>query len=225
MHHPASAETPGHAAMSCDTRSHAVSSPSIGGSTRCRRRDSGQCPGPVPALACVASNGRVRSPGESSRAPAPTGATGEGKAERVNTSEPPRMPRYGNSPRRVVLARDDKERAAENRQAATGDSSTVVWTPLLPGYRWHPTRSYLMRVERGNPVRSITPHRRGGRPTAREAESRGGNRTPRKRMPAAERKQESGAICHRYLQPAGIRITGRIPGLVPGRESGLTCGG
>ena len=32
------------------------------------------------------------------------GATGEGKTGRVNTSEPPRMPRYGNSPRRVVLA-------------------------------------------------------------------------------------------------------------------------
>jgi hypothetical protein len=32
----------------------------------------------------------------------------------------------------------------------------VAWAPLLPGYSWHPTRSYLMRVERGNPVRSIT---------------------------------------------------------------------
>jgi len=31
----------------------------------------------------------------------------------------------------------------------------------------------------------------GGRPTVRKAESRGGNRTPKKRMPAAERKQES----------------------------------
>jgi hypothetical protein len=62
-----------HADEGCDTRSHAVSSPSIGGSTRCRRRDSGQCPGPGPALACVASNERVRSPGKSSRVPAPTG--------------------------------------------------------------------------------------------------------------------------------------------------------
>jgi len=31
-------------------------------------------------------------------------------------------------------------------------------------------------------------------------------------MSAAERKQENGAICRRYLQPTGIRITGRIPG-------------
>ena len=75
-------------------------------------------------------------------------------------------------------------------KAATEDDSTVVWTPLLPGYSWHPTRSYLMRVERGNPVRSIT-NFCGGRPTVRKAESRGGNRTPKKRMPAAERKQEN----------------------------------
>lgn len=61
--------TTGHAAERCDTRSHALSSPLIGGSTRCRRCDSGQCPGPVPALACVASNGWVRSPGESPRTP------------------------------------------------------------------------------------------------------------------------------------------------------------
>jgi hypothetical protein len=43
--------------------------------------------------------------------------------------------------------------------------------------------------------------RHGGRPTAREAESRGGNRTPKKRMLAAERQQESGTINLRYLQP------------------------
>jgi hypothetical protein len=79
----------------------------------------------------------------------------------------------------------------------------VAWTPLLPGYSWHPTRSFLMRVERGNPVRSIAPCR-GGRPTVREAESRGGNRTPKKRMPVAERHQESGTINRRSFQPAGL---------------------
>jgi len=92
------------AELLCDTRSHVVSSPSIGGSTRCRRRDSGLCPGSVPALACAASNGRVRSPGESPRAPrSDRGATGEGKTERVSVSEPVVMPRYGNSPGRVVV--------------------------------------------------------------------------------------------------------------------------
>jgi hypothetical protein len=100
----------------------------------------------------------------------------------------------------------------------------VAWAPLLPGYSWHPTRSYLMRVERGNPVRSITIVC-DGRPTVRNAESRGGNRTPKKRMPAAERQQESGTISRRSFQPTRSRITGRIPGLVPGCESRLTCGG
>jgi hypothetical protein len=33
----------------------------------------------------------------------------------------------------------------------------------------------------------------GGRPTVREAESRGGNRTPKKRMPVVERQQENGS--------------------------------
>jgi hypothetical protein len=37
----------------------------------------------------------------------------------------------------------------------------------------------------------------------REAESRGGNRTPKKRMPAAERQQENGTICRRSFQPVG----------------------
>src|SRR4051794_26428663 len=94
--------------------------------------------------------------GEAQGHPFRLGATGEGKTERVSVSEPVVMPRYGNSPGRVVLGGDDEERAVENRQAATEDASTVVWTPLLPGYSWHPTRSYLMRAERGNPVRSAT---------------------------------------------------------------------
>ena len=162
--------------------------------------------------------------GEAQGCPCRPGVTGEGKTERVNVSEPVVMPRYGNSPGSGRGGGDDKERAVENRQAATEDGSTVVWTPLLPGYSWHPTRSYLMRVERGNPVRSIT-FGCGGRPTVREAESCGGNRTPKKRMPVAERQQESGAVCRRSFQPVGSRITGRIPGPVPGCESRLTCGG
>jgi hypothetical protein len=44
----------------------------------------------------------------------------------------------------------------------------------------------------------------GGRPTVREAEVRGGNRTPKKRMPVAERQQESGAVDRRSFQPVGF---------------------
>jgi hypothetical protein len=52
-------------------------------------------------------------------------------------------------------------------------------------------RSCLTGVEHGNPVavRWIRPAI--DRPTVREAELRGGNRTAKKRMAAAERQQES----------------------------------
>ena len=46
---------------------------------------------------------------------------------------------------------------------------------------------------------------------------------PKKRMPVAERRQETAAGV--IGSSAGLlRITGRIPGLVPGPERALTCG-
>jgi RNA-directed DNA polymerase len=53
-----------------------------------------------------------------------------------------------------------------------------------------------MRAERGNPVR-VRSRRLGaaGKPTVRKAGFPGGNRTPKKRMPAAERQRESGSVC------------------------------
>jgi hypothetical protein len=56
-----------------------------------------------------------------------------------------------------------------------------------------PTRPHLMRAERGNPVR-VRLRRLGaaGQPTVREAQLPGGNRTPKKPMPVAERQRESG---------------------------------
>lgn len=47
-----------------------------------------------------------------------------------------------------------------------------------------------------------------GRPIARKAESPGGTGRPKKRTPAAERKQETGMTELRLLRPS--RITGRI---------------
>ena len=216
--------TRAHAAEKCDTRSHALSSPSIGGSTRCRRRDSGQCPGPVPALACVASNGRVRSPGKAQGRPLRPGVTGEGKTERVNLNEPVVMPRYGNSPGRVVMVgmiRSGPLRIGRRRPRTLLRSRGHRCSRGKAGTR--PGRiSCVWNVETPSGPSHLCC---GGRPTVREAESRGGNRTPKKRMPVAERQQESGTISRRSLQPVGSRITGRIPGLVPGCESRLTCGG
>jgi hypothetical protein len=101
---------------------------------------------------------------------------------------------------------------------------SVVGTPSPPGLRGHPTRPQLKRVERGNPVvvRAAPAWGGVGRPTVRRAGVRGGNRTPKKRMPAAERQREKRPRTYWSSEPVVGRITGRIPGPVPGRESVLT---
>jgi hypothetical protein len=43
--------------------------------------------------------------------------------------------------------------AVEERQAAAGEFSLAVWTPLASGSRGRPPRSQLVHAERGNPVR------------------------------------------------------------------------
>ena len=142
----------------------------------------------------------------------------------MSVSEPVVMPRYGNSPGRVVVV------------------GMIRSGPLRIGRRR--PRTFYGRVDTAAPGVELAPdpvvshacgtwkprqvhHARvcGGRPTVREAESRGGNRTPKKRTPVAERQQETEPVGRRSLQPVGSWITGRIPGLVPGCESRLTCGG
>ena len=77
-----------------------------------------------------------------------------------------------------------------------------------------------MRAERGNPV-EVRPC---GRSADRE-EGRvpGGQRMTEKRMPVAERQRETIAADSSFS--GWSWLTGRIPGLVPGRESGLTRSG
>ena len=65
-----------------------------------------------------------------------------------------------------------------------------------------------MRVERDNPVGVRIDGERAGKPTAREAQSPGGQRMTKKRMPVAERRQEAGTD-GRTLRRSS-RITGRI---------------
>jgi hypothetical protein len=75
---------------------------------------------------------------------------------------------------------------------------------------------------------AVTPsgsgHVLAGKPTVRRAELSGGNGMIEKRTPVAERQQETPGC---WPAPSGwdSRITGRISGLVPGRESGLTRSG
>src|SRR5258705_10646150 len=104
------------------------------------------------------------------------------------------MPRYGNSPGRACGAGEIKRLAAESRQTATEDCSTVVWIPSPPGSRGHPTRPCLTHGERGNPVKVHDGLGCHGRPTVRGAELRGGKKTAKKRRPAAEKEQENVSI-------------------------------
>jgi len=62
-----------------------------------------------------------------------------------------------------------------------------------------------------------------GKPTVRKAQVPGGNRVTEKRMPVAERQQETGTWWLALRWPC--RITGRIPGRVPGPERALTRSG
>ena len=65
---------------------------------------------------------------------------------------------------------------------------------MSPGFRGRPRRSLLVCAERGNPV--VVRARLGvfGKPTVRRAQLPGGNRMTEKRMPAAERQQETIAV-------------------------------
>ena len=81
---------------------------------------------------------------------------------------------------------------------------------------------YLTRAEHGNPVRVRCPS--AGKPTVRES------RIPWREQDAQEAKaggrKAAGNRDGMAGPPGGrSRITGRIPGLVPGCESRLTCGG
>jgi N-terminal domain of reverse transcriptase len=86
----------------------------------------------------------------------------------------------------------------------------------------HPGRSSYVR-NTGTPSRSRQ-KALPGRPTARRAEFLGGERMTEKRMPAAERRRETGTG---WSPPPWrwSRITGRIPGMVPGLERALTRSG
>jgi hypothetical protein len=57
-----------------------------------------------------------------------------------------------------------------------------------------------------------------GRPTVREVEVLAGTGWSKKRMPVAERRQETGMVGG--LLQAGSRITGRIRDVVPGPSKG-----
>src|SRR6201993_1879137 len=94
----------------------------------------------------------------------------------------------------------------------------------VPGVQGAPNPSRVSCVRNTEtPSGSARPFVGGGKPEVTKAQVPGGYRMPKKRRPAAERRQESGR--GRSALRGSVRITGRIPGPVPGRESVPTWAG
>jgi hypothetical protein len=93
------------------------------------------------------------------------------------------------------LCRGEEGLAVVKRQAAAEDRLWLCRHRCPRGTEDARSQLCLMRAERGNPARVRHLGRPGGgRPTVRGAEFPGGNRMPKKRMPVAERQQESGTV-------------------------------
>jgi hypothetical protein len=152
------------------------------------------------------------------------GVTGEGKAGRVNDPESLLMPRQSDIPGRmegtgVVGARRWKA-AGGDRGRTDGRGNTVA-----PGVKrtpdpavshacgtWEPRQGPL-----APPGRRRSADRKEGPTPGREQDAQEAN--------AGSRKAAGKRECGTGPPPDALRITGRIPGLVPGCESRLTCGG
>jgi hypothetical protein len=108
---------------------------------------------------------------------------------------------------------------AVKRQAPVIEVTMVGTTPPPRSKEGtHPGRVSCVR-NTGTPTESSLV-RGAGRSTVRNAESSGGNRMPKKRMPAGESQQEIGTRQRPLLHVVGSRITGRIPGLMLGSRKG-----
>ncbi len=140
-------------------------------------------------------------------------ATGPGKTGRVNVSEPPMMPRDP-KPRRWVVQRG-AGLAVVKRQAPVGRGPADRMDTAASGSRGHPPRSYLARVERGNPV-GVRVELSPGRLTVRKAQFPSGNRMAQEAN-AGSRKaagnRERRLVLHQFS-----RITGQIRALARTRK-------
>ena len=135
--------------------------------------------------------GGVRSSGESpSGGPFHPGGRGRGEDRTGELLEPSLMPREA-EPREMGCWSGVQGLAAEKRQAPAGHAHSVRDEHRRPrGIEGtHPGRSSRVR-------NAVTPSRSGaswaGKPTVRRAQLLGGNRMTEKRMPAAERRRETG---------------------------------
>jgi hypothetical protein len=89
--------------------------------------------------------------------------------------------------------RGDRDSAAVMRQAAAGEHSRPCGHRRPRGIEDIHPQLCLTRAEHGKPDR-VRRDWCAGKPTVRRAQVPGGNRMPKKRMPAAERRQETGTV-------------------------------
>jgi len=149
----------------------------------------GQCAGPVPASACVAGNRGVRSLRPRPKGLVPSEGYRLGKTGRVDANESSMMPRQANSRRWVAPAggRDWPQESGRRRLDRARRS----------GAHRRPRGSEDTQPGRISLMRNTTTPMRSGRPVRlvadrKEGQSSVGAGRPNKRMPAAERKQETG---------------------------------
>jgi hypothetical protein len=159
--------------------------------------------GPVPTLTCFAGNGGVRSiRGNAQGRPLHPGATGKGKAGRVNASELSLMPRHRNprgwdvAPRAGLAAEMRQRRPVTRSRSCEHRGPGVQRAPSPVGSR--PCGTWKPPSGSG---------RRSGKPTVRKAQLPGGTGWSKKRMPVAERRQESETAGRSFQRP--FRMTGR----------------
>jgi hypothetical protein len=158
----------------------------------------GLCSKPVPTLMCVAGDEPegCEARGRSPRAAVPSGGYRRGEGRTGELREPPLMPRES-SPRRwdAVTGCRDWPLGSGRRRLKTSGQPGEHRRPRGRGGTQPGRSSYVWNV--------VTPSGSGvvGKPTVRKAEFPGGYRMTEKRMPVAERQQETGA-CGWRLQLA-----------------------
>jgi hypothetical protein len=169
---------------------------------------SGLCSRPVPALTCVAGNGRVRSSGEDQGRLFRPGVTGEGKAGRVNDPESLLMPRQSDIPGRLAVP-GWQGPAVARRQTATADALMVAGTPSPPGVKrtpgpaashargtWKPRQGPVAPPGRGRQA-----DRKESRIPWREQDAQKANAGGRKAAGKRERMTGPPAGCSSYNRP------------------------
>ena len=148
-----------------------------------------------------------------------------GRTGGATIREPLLMPRHEYIPGWAVVP-GCQGPAAERRQAAAEELVTASEHRCPRGTEGARPGPGLMRAERGNLVRVCRAgagmRRRGSRPTVRGAESRGGTGCSGSECRRLKGSRKAGARGAGSPPGNGARITGRIPGLVPGPARALT---